>query len=151
MKKLPEGITKNEKLPYSVALETRGPRIDFSGVLPELVDGPDGKKKPKSQSLEEQTREVLLKMKKMLNDCGLTFNHIVDVLIYVDGEPTIEKYEIVNRIYVEFLRADKAKDLPVRGFFGGFLLFGSKVEIKFSAVRQVPEFLSTRKSATDGE
>ena len=141
MKKLPKGIQKIAGLPYSMGLEIRGPHISFSGQLPDL----DENKNPISLSLADQARQVLNKMKKLLNDCCLSFNNVFDVWILIRGEATPEAYKVVNDIYVEFLKEDKADDAPDRMFYGNAsILFGALIEIKFKAVLQVPEFLSTK-------
>lgn len=148
MKKIPKGIINVVGLPYSTAVEIGQSFVSFSGQLPDLDDN----KKPISISLSDQTRQLLKKIKKLLNDCGFSFNNLFDVMIFLHGEVSAENYAIVNGIYEEFLKADKVSDAPDRLFVGNLSLpFGVEIEIKFKAVTQVPEFLSTSSSVNDGE
>ena len=87
--------------------------------------------------LEDQTREVLGKMRKLLTDCGLSFDHVFDVMILLHGGIDEKRYARVNEVYVEEMKADGVQDMPDRALFGvSSLPFGAEIEIKFKAVKE---------------
>lgn len=120
----------NSKLPYS-AVNQIGNHFHFSGQIPNL----DENKKLTSSDLAEQTREVLAKIKDMLDKCGLKANDMFDVIILFIGEA--DAYQTVNQVYAAWLEEEGAEDKPNRVAYGvAWLPFGASVEIKFNAVKQ---------------
>lgn len=116
-------------LPFSPVVQI-GNHFHFSGTLPAIKD-----KKPVSQTLVEQTREVLEKMKAMLEKCGLSLNDIFHATIMLSGN--MDGYDEVNAIYSETLKEAGAEIMPARKAFAvAGLPFGALIEIEYEAVKQ---------------
>jgi len=118
--------------PYSPVVKI-GNHYYFSGVIPNVVGI---EKKPESpDNIEEQTRQVLAKIRNLLAKCGLTANDIYGVTLLLAG--STKNLSKVNEIYLE-LWPDHGHDiLPRRKAFAvEELPFGVMIEIEFEAINQ---------------
>ncbi len=126
-KTCPLSIDQNSQLPYSVCVKL-GDINYFSGTLPNI--GND--KKLISIDVSEQTRQIIAKMKKYLEECRLSLNDVFGVTIMLKS---MDDYTVVNEIYAEAFKDVLIK--PRRKTFGvAGLPFGALIEIEFEASPQ---------------
>ncbi len=113
-------------VPYSAVTIVDG-HYHFSGVVPDLENG----ELVSPGDIKAQTRQVLVKMKNLLEICGLSFKSIYDVTLMLGG--SMDHFPKVNEIYAEAFAGSEIK--PARKAFAVVELpFQAKVEIQFSAV-----------------
>lgn len=74
-----------------------------------------------SSSLEDETRQALVNLKKILDAAGSSFAQTIKITVYIKD---IADYAVVNRIYGEFF----LKDPPARAVIQGMLPAGAAVE-----------------------
>lgn len=129
-------VISSEKMPkskghYSMVMEHDG-MLYLSGQLP--IDMTTG---DIPESIEEQTSIVLYKVKVILEEAGLTLQHVLQVRIYLSD---IALWDRVNKVYSVFFGDHK----PVRTVVPtGPLHYGSSIEIEATAVRDVNDVKST--------
>ncbi|MFC2164644.1 RidA family protein [Acidobacteriota bacterium] len=78
-----------------------------------------------SSSLEEEVRQAMVNLVKILDAAGSSLTQAIKITVYIKD---IADYPIVNRIYGEFF----LKDPPARAIIQGMLPAGASVE--FDAV-----------------
>lgn len=74
-----------------------------------------------STSLEDETRQALVNLKKILDAAGSSLTQALKITVYIKD---IADYPIVNKIYGEFF----LKDPPARAVIQGMLPAGAAVE-----------------------
>ena len=120
-------IITNDRMPapnghYSTCIEHNG-LLYISGQLP---FNPETRKIP--EGLENQARQVLQNIEKILDAAGSSKNNVIQVRIYLAG---IEHWDIVNEIYAAFFGNHK----PVRCVAPvQELHFGALLEVELTAV-----------------
>ena len=82
-----------------------------------------------SSSLEEEVRQAMVNLAKILEAAGSSLTHAIKITVYIKD---IADYPIVNRIYGEFF----LKNPPARAIIQGMLPAGASVE--FDAIAFVP-------------
>jgi len=82
-----------------------------------------------SSSLEEEVRQAMVNLAKILEASGSSLTHAIKITVYIKD---IADYPIVNRIYGEFF----LKNPPARAVIQGMLPAGASVE--FDAIAFVP-------------
>jgi len=119
----------NKKLSYSPVIKI-GNHYHFSGVIPKLVDVPPRLASP--GSFEEQAIEVFEKIDDLLKECGLTRDDIFETTVMLVSKDDFQTMDILYRKFFAGIEI-----LPERAACGfAWLPFGSKIEIRFIAIKQ---------------
>ncbi|HMK79893.1 MAG TPA: RidA family protein [Xanthobacteraceae bacterium] len=113
--------------PYSHAVEAGG----FVFVTGQLATDPDDDSLPVPAGIEAQTRKVFDNLRRVLKGCGLGFDHVVCVRIFLTDFK--RDYAAMNAIYATYFAADRR---PARTTVGVTQLARDGiVEIDLIAVR----------------
>ena len=113
--------------PYSHAVEAGG----FVFVTGQLATDPADDSLPVPDGIEAQTRKVLDNLRRVLTGCGLAFDHVVCVRIFLTDFK--RDYAAMNAIYATYFAADRR---PARTTVGVTQLARDGiVEIDLIAVR----------------
>jgi 2-iminobutanoate/2-iminopropanoate deaminase len=110
--------------PYSPAVEAEG-FIFISGQLPLNPETGDV-----IIDIKAGTRQVLTNLQAILEECGLTLDHVIKTTIYLQN---MADFAVVNEIYASFF----PKDPPARSILGvSALPKNVPLEIEAVAVRK---------------
>jgi reactive intermediate/imine deaminase len=117
---------KNGDKPYSSAVITDN-TIYVSGQIGNIEAG----KKKIQTDFETEVRQVLDKIKKILEENGSSMNQVLKVQVMLTD---MKKFEAFNKIYLQYFPEKR----PARSTFGvKKLVFGAKVEIDCIALLKV--------------
>ena len=113
--------------PFSHAVEQDG-WVFITGQLPFIGSANDS---PYPEGIEAQTRQVLANLQQVLAGCGLGFEHILAVRIFLTHFE--DDYEEMNRVYAEHFPPQRR---PARTCVGVTALArGAQIEIDMIARR----------------
>ena len=110
--------------PYSQAVEANG-MLFISGQIP--VNPETGK--VVEGGVAEQTEQVLLNMKAILEEAGLNFSNVVKTTCLLDN---MDNFAAMNEVYAKYF----TNEMPARAAYGVVKLpLGVMVEIEAIAAR----------------
>ena len=112
------------KPPYSPARRA-GNTLYISGQIPRTLDG-----KEVRTSIEEETRQVMENIGRILRENGYTFDDVVMCTVFLRD---IQDYQKMNQVYASFFQGA----FPARACVGGVeIVFDFRVEIVCTAYRE---------------
>ncbi len=84
-----------------------------------------------SEDIKEQTEQVFMNLRAILQEAGLDFGNIVKATVYLAD---MNDFAVMNEVYTSFFE----KDFPARAAFQVVKLpLGAKVEIEAIAVNEI--------------
>lgn len=124
-KRIPEGAVQHITAgPYSPVLEVDCSKlVVISGQAPLDLEG-----NIVGQTIEEQTRCVLLNCQRQLASAGCTFGDVFKCVVYMTN---LEDWDRLNAVYCEMIPEPR----PVRTAIGTALLPGFQVEMEMWAAK----------------
>lgn len=118
-----QGSVPLSKLPFSPAKQA-GPTVYVSGQIPRTADGKDVR-----ESVEEETRQVMDNIARVLQAQGYSMDDVVNVTVYLKD---LNDYAAMNKIYSSYFK----NGFPARATVGAVdIVFGFKVEISCVAYK----------------
>ena len=114
--------------PYSHAVEAGG----FVFVTGQLATDPDNDSLPIPDGIKAQTMKVMDNLARVLKGCGLTFDNVVQVRIFLTDFD--RDYATMNELYTGYFASNRRPARTTIGVTG--LARGGIVEIDMIAVRQ---------------
>lgn len=105
-------------VPLSPAIATED-YVFVSGMVPDNLDG----------DVKQQTREVLTKVKNLLEQAGSSMDKVVKTTVFLTD---MADFPAMNEVYAEFF----PNDPPARSTVGVALAIDAKVEIEAIALRK---------------
>ena len=116
-----EGVPRSSS-PYSPAIEA-GNRLYLAGFVGRGTDG------NVNGDIKDQTRQALENIRTTLKTAGMTFDNVVDVMVYISD---IRFYPAMNEVYAEMM----PNPPPARATIGAQLMSAEQlVEIMMTATR----------------
>jgi len=114
--------------PYSHAVEAngfiylsgQGPANPVTGQIP--------------HSFEDQVKQVMINIETILKSCGIGFENIVKMNVYLSDLSLFEKFNAVYKTYFAVYKTYFGNDFPARTTIGANLL-GIMIEIDCIAVK----------------
>ena len=82
-------------------------------------------------SIEEQTRQIMVNLKGIMEDLGLTLEHIIKTNIFLTD---INEFERMNEVYKEYFSGPRP---PARQTVGCTVWGGLNIEISCVAVKEI--------------